>query len=65
MHRSRLSVPAPSECGRWARSLDQCRTSVAQEASDTSPTSGAPCSFDGCVGSDLTGGWDILLYEKV
>ena len=22
-------------------------------------------SFDGCVSSDLTGGWDILLYEKV
>jgi hypothetical protein len=44
--------------------LDQCRTSVAQEASDTNPTSGAPFSFDGCVGSDLTGGWDILLYES-
>jgi hypothetical protein len=27
--------------------------------------SGTPFSFDGCVGSDLTGGWDILLYEKV
>jgi hypothetical protein len=25
------------------------------------PTSGAPFSFDGCVGSDLTSGWDILL----
>jgi hypothetical protein len=26
---------------------------------------GGSFSFDGCVSSDLTGGWDILLYEKV
>jgi hypothetical protein len=47
-------------CGTFPRSMPRL-----SGARSLGHPSGTPFSFDGCVGSDLTGGWDILLYEKV
>ena len=49
----------------FTETLNQTRSSASQGAvTRSAQLDGAPFSFDGCVGSDLTGGWDIPCMKR-